>query len=378
MPPLPLRAVKVSCRVLLKTLNLNTYKLLYTDSGSEISAYRLTCASVPHQLDKPRLKKGDNMLLIIYLTVVNILAFTLYGIDKKKAEKNKFRISEATLITIAVIGGSLGALLGMRIFHHKTRKKKFTVTVPFFAVLLIIAIIYILYQNYHIVVTEYEYDADTSMNIVQISDFHNQLFGIGQKAVLDKIKECEPDMIFVTGDAIDRNHTCYRFAKEFFKGAALIAPVYYVTGNHEMWLDKDEFAGFVSEIESYGVHFIDGKTVELDEVIIAGTVNDSNVTDYNWQNDNRLKLLLAHNPGYHEQYQSSGADIVFTGHIHGGQIIIPGKGGLLSPDIEFFPKLYEGEHHFGNMTMYISRGMGNSLFPVRINDYPEIVLLRIY
>ena len=96
------------------------------------------------------------MILVIYLTIVNILALILYGVDKRKAEKNKFRISEATLITIAVIGGSLGAFLGMKVFHHKTKKKKFTITVPLFAVLLIICSIYLLYQNYHIVVTEYE------------------------------------------------------------------------------------------------------------------------------------------------------------------------------------------------------------------------------
>ncbi len=317
------------------------------------------------------------MILVIYLTIVNILAFILYGIDKKKAEKNKFRISEASLITIAVLGGSIGAFLGMKVFHHKTKKKKFTVTVPLFAVLLVICSIYLLYQNYHIVVTEYEYKADTEMKIVQISDLHNQLFGIKQKTLLNKIKDCEPDIIVVTGDAVDRNHTCYQFTKEFFKGAVEIAPVYYVTGNHEVWLDQGEFAGFLSEIESYGVHFMDGKTETFDDIIIAGAANNSNVTDYGWENDERLKILLSHEPERHEQYESTGADIVFTGHIHGGQIIIPGKGGLLSPDFEFFPKLYEGEHQVGNMTMYISRGMGNSLLPVRINDYPEIVVLNI-
>lgn len=317
------------------------------------------------------------MILVIYLTVVNILAFILYGVDKRKAEKNKFRISEATLITIAVLGGSLGAFLGMKVFHHKTKKKKFTVTVPFFAVLLVICSIYLLYQNYHIVVTEYEYKADCDMNIVQISDLHNQLFGYKQKSLLNKIKKCEPDIIVVTGDAVDRNHTCYQFTKDFFKGAVDIAPVYYVTGNHEMWLDQDEFSAFLSEIEGYGVHFMDGKTEALDDVIIAGAANNSNVTDYGWADDERLKILLSHEPERHEQYVSTGADIVFTGHIHGGQIIIPGKGALLSPDMVFFPEMYEGEHQFGDMTLYLSRGMGNSIFPIRINDYPEIVLLKI-
>ena len=67
------------------------------------------------------------------------------------------------------------------------------------------------------------------------------------------------------------------------------------------------------------------------------------------------------------------ADLVLTGHVHGGQFIIPGKGGLVSPDFEFFPEMYEGEHRYGDMTMIISRGLGNSVIPVRINNYPEIV-----
>ncbi len=317
------------------------------------------------------------MILVIYLIIVNILAFALYGIDKKKAEKNKFRISEATLITVAVLGGSPGAFLGMKAFHHKTKKKKFTVTVPLFAVLLVICSVYLLYQNYHIVVTEYEYEADTQMKIVQISDLHNRLFGLKQKNLLNRIKQCEPDIIAVTGDVVDYNFTCYQFAKDFFKGAVDIAPVYYVTGNHEMWLDKAEYTDFVSEIESYGVHFMDGKTEKLDDVIIAGAANNSNVTDYNWVNDSRLKILLSHEPEKYEQYKSTGADIVLTGHIHGGQIIIPEKGGLLSPDMVFFPDMYEGEHQFGDMTMYLSRGLGNSIFPIRINNYPEIVLIKI-
>ena len=91
----------------------------------------------------------------------------------------------------------------------------------------------------------------------------------------------------------------------------------------------------------------------------------------------RLKILLAHEHSQYKKYLSIGADIVFSGHVHGGQMIIPGKGGLVSPDMEFFPDLYKGEYLFDDMTMYISAGLGNSVLPVRINNYPEIVVLDI-
>ena len=68
---------------------------------------------------------------------------------------------------------------------------------------------------------------------------------------------------------------------------------------------------------------------------------------------------------------------VLTGHYHGGQIILPGVGGLVSPEFEFLPKLYEGMHDMDGMTLILSRGLGNSVLPVRINNYPEIVTVHV-
>jgi len=93
--------------------------------------------------------------------------------------------------------------------------------------------------------------------------------------------------------------------------------------------------------------------------------------------DSKPVIMLAHEPQYHELYKSLGADIVFTGHFHGGQIIIPGVGGVVSPEFEFFPEMYEGMHTFGDMKLVLSRGLGNSLAPVRINNYPELVVVKI-
>jgi len=67
---------------------------------------------------------------IIYLIVINIVTFILFGIDKRKAVKEKWRIKEATLLFFAALGGALGALFGMKVFHHKTKHKKFKYGVP--------------------------------------------------------------------------------------------------------------------------------------------------------------------------------------------------------------------------------------------------------
>lgn len=354
------------------------------------------------------------MILVYYLLFINIIAFIMYGIDKAKAKADKWRIPEHTLIFLAVIGGAIGAGLGMKVFHHKTKKNKFRITVPVLLVIEIILIIFCLFQNYHLVVTNYSYENDKitdsldGYRIVQISDLHNQFFGFGQKRLLSQIEKCEPDIIAVTGDVIDTNHTNYELAMEFFKGAAKIAPVYYITGNHELWLDNERFSGFLSDIQNMGVHYIDDTVVDMKDYLLIG-VGDSTLRmgvdpdsfeyveisdkggenllypvgnngterDSSYRDDNRFKIMLAHEPSFHNVYQNCGMDLVFTGHYHGGQIIIPGKGGLISPDFEFFPELYEGMHEFGDTTMVISRGLGNSLAPVRINNYPEIVVVEL-
>ena len=329
------------------------------------------------------------MILVYYLIIINVLAFLLYGLDKSFAVKRKWRIPEATLILVAVIGGAPGAFLGMLIFHHKTKKKKFRVTIPILLGVFLLLNGFFLYQNYRLVVTEYEYRSPkvpSSLDgyvIVQISDLHNQWFGFGESILLDKIRDCKPDLIVVTGDVLDSGHTRYSFAEDFFRGAVEIAPVYFISGNHEEWLAGERYDRFLTEIRSMGVNLLDDRAVQLDGFLLAGVAEKSLGNDLTELlksekesvdgTKEELKILLAHEPKYYESYRNSGADLVLTGHVHGGQIILPGKGGLISPNLEFFPELYEGEHHFDDMTMIISRGLGNSVLPVRINNYPEIV-----
>ena len=86
-------------------------------------------------------------IILYYLLAVNIATFFLYGIDKYKAKKNKWRISEATLMTMAAIGGSIGAWAGMRLWHHKTMHKKFKYGIPLIIILQIALVTYLHTNN---------------------------------------------------------------------------------------------------------------------------------------------------------------------------------------------------------------------------------------
>ena len=128
---------------------------------------------------------------------------------------------------------------------------------------------------------------------------------------------------------------------------------------------------------------MDNQALTVDDYMLIGIADeDLNNPDIGLSISS-LSICLAHEPSYYKKYMELGADIVFTGHMHGGQFIIPGKGGVFSPDFGLFPELYEGEHVYdygdGNtMTMYISRGLGNSAIPLRLNNYPEIVVVTLH
>ena len=320
------------------------------------------------------------MILVIWLVLVNLTAFILYAADKSYAKKGKRRIPEKTLLLWAWLGGSIGAFLAMRIFHHKTRKAKFY-AVPVLMVLEILICIFCLYQNYHLVTSEYKADIGLGkeLTVVQVSDLHNQFFGFGESRLLEKIEEASPDMIVVTGDVVDKIHTDYGIALDFFEGAVKIAPVYYVTGNHEAWLNSSGKENMFAKMHELGVNFLDDSYIDMGEYILAGIADESLnfFKAYEPFDDSKPVIMLAHEPQYSPMYKGLGADLVFTGHYHGGQIIIPGLGGVMTSEFELFPELYEGIHDIDGMKLIISRGLGNSLAPVRINNYPELVIAKI-
>ena len=259
-------------------------------------------------------------------------------------------------------------------------------------IVLAILIPFFIWQNNYLTETTYDYDVSNidlalnGMKIAQISDLHNKKFGSGQKKLLKKLENYQPDIIFVTGDVVDSNNTNIEVALEFLEGAVKIAPTYYVIGNHEMWLDTSTLAELKQGMEDIGVYYMDNECISisygettynlvgLDVDNLYGSKLDQCVEV---MDEEKFSILLAHEPQYFSRYSTIGMDLVFTGHAHGGQIRLPFIGGLVAPDQGIFPKYTEGTHVEGNTTMVVSRGLGNSIIPVRIFNFPEIVYVEL-
>lgn len=267
------------------------------------------------------------------------------------------------------------------------------------------------YQNRHLETTYYTYKAEQlgadleGYRIVQISDLHNVKFGKNNQKLVDRIRECEPDMIVLTGDLVDSNHTNVDRAVQFVDEIVKICPVYYVTGNHEYWLEKSEYDELMDGLVSAGVVILDNQVVEisrgdakfrlvgLDDRSLADGTLEALLSDESIRNnqaeqkeetadnedsgEKELTVVLAHEPQYLARYAGTGVDLVLSGHAHGGQFRLPFVGGIVAPDQGFLPEYTAGEYYMNGTEMIVSRGLGNSVVPVRLFNYPEIVCVEL-
>lgn len=257
--------------------------------------------------------------------------------------------------------------------------------------IIIILIPFCLYQNKHLVITTYTYESEKlgadldGYWIVQISDLHNAEFGKENKKLLKTMRSCSPDIIVITGDLVDSNHTNVERAVAFVKEAVKIAPVYYVTGNHEYWLDPSENEQMMQGILAAGAYDLDDEAVRIekgDSSFMLIGLDDQHLSDETLKNlrqeqKNELSIVLAHEPQYLQNYANAGADLVLTGHAHGGQIRLPFVGGIVAPDQGFLPEYTLGKYNRADTEMIVSRGLGNSIIPVRLFNYPEVMCVEL-
>ena len=231
--------------------------------------------------------------------------------------------------------------------------------------------------------------------IAHVSDLHNAEFGKDNAKLLQLLSDSEPDMIAITGDLIDANRTDVEVAVNFSQKAALIAPVYYVSGNHEARCSEYDIlktgleAAGVTVLEDEAVYLErDGETIALlgladpDFSIkgdLSGEVPAMVSTKLNtlMEQETAYAVLLSHRPELFETYAACGVDLVLSGHAHGGQFRLPFIGGLIAPNQGLFPKYDAGLFTDGNTNMIVSRGIGNSIIPIRFNNRPEIVLVEL-
>lgn len=259
---------------------------------------------------------------------------------------------------------------------------------------------WIWWGNTALEVNEYEMisnqipEAFSGFRIAQISDLHNAQFGERNEGLLSLLAQADPDIIVITGDLIDSRHTDIEIALEFCESAVEIAPVYYVTGNHEARVA--EFENLKNGLEENGIVILENEKVRLslDEeyITLMGIQDPSFTTDYLFgeaesvaaatlselQNESdRYTVLLSHRPELFDVYVDSQIDLVFSGHAHGGQFRLPFIGGLVAPNQGFFPEYDAGLFSKENTTMVVSRGAGNSIIPLRFNNRPEIVVVEL-
>lgn len=276
------------------------------------------------------------------------------------------------------------------------KKKILTICIVFFLLLFG----WTLYQNKALGVTNYEIDCSShpqlsGFTIVQISDLHNEEFGESQQKLLKKVADCNPDIIAITGDFIDCRNPNVDIAMEFIEGAVDIADVYYVPGNHERWV-YIEYNELCRRMEEAGVCLIMNQIKEIkygDDRILCMGIEDPDfydvsnteakreMTRYGIQQfeyaEDDFTLLLSHRPELFDIYEEENLDVILTGHAHGGQFRLPFIGGLAAPNQGLFPKYDAGMFTAEGTSMIVSRGIGNSIIPLRFNNPPEIVVVKL-
>lgn len=268
-----------------------------------------------------------------------------------------------------------------------------------FAVFIIMFLIWVLWADKALTVREFEISdikIPTSFNgfrIAHISDLHNTSFGKDNIKLLEKLRDASPDIIAVTGDIIDSRRTDIAVAEEFITEVLKIAPVYYVTGNHESRVTS--FDGLLSFMENAGVVIAENKSIRLyrgnASITVCG-ISDPNFTAGDFQGyeeavvdtslgkltrNEDFTVLLSHHPEFFELYVQHGFELVLSGHAHGGQFRLPFVGGFIAPGQGLFPEYDSGLYREKGTSMIVSRGLGNSIIPLRFNNRPEIMLITL-
>ena len=228
--------------------------------------------------------------------------------------------------------------------------------------------------------------------IVVLSDLHGARFGEGNADLFAAVAAEQPDYIFYLGDLEDK----YRgpvagYPAEVAEGLSAIAPTYYVTGNHEWAIGG--VPALKKELEAHGVTVLSNRFVTLerngDTAVLAGIDDPNGYADQKTPEELAAEvyaaagdpfwMLLAHrNNRFAPQYSLLGADLVFSGHAHGGIIRPPFTDGLLSHDFELFPTYTAGLYEANGSTLFVTRGLGNSGPSFRLFNRPEVAVVTLH
>lgn len=262
--------------------------------------------------------------------------------------------------------------------------------------IIVLVIIFLYRENNSIVITQFSFkysklpEEFSGYKILHISDLHNKNFGKNQEKIMKYVNDINPDIVVITGDIIDRRRYNEEPSLNLVKQLADVCSVYYVTGNHEAWSGK--FDDLKEKLIKSNAKVLRNKKVELikgnSKINILG-IDDYAFFDSGFEYDQELRkltddinegeitILLSHRPDKIDYYSKYPIDIAFTGHAHGGQIRLPYIGGLIAPDQGILPKYTSGVYEKNGLKMIVSRGLGNSIFPQRLFNRPELIVVTL-
>ena len=238
--------------------------------------------------------------------------------------------------------------------------------------------------------------------IIFLSDLHNRMYGEENERLLESIRNQHPDLILIGGDMLVRKDgNSYDKTVHFLAKLPGICPVYCANGNHEQKLkelpDKYEqsYEEYKKALTASGIHMLENasETVKLDEVPVKLSgleiplgayarfgkkeLSLKEITDRIGEHGDDYQILLAHHPGYMKEYLAYGADLILGGHYHGCVVQLPWIGGVISTNFTLFPKYSGGIYPEGEQTAVVSRGLGTHSVPLRLWNWPELILLEL-
>lgn len=225
------------------------------------------------------------------------------------------------------------------------------------------------------------------LRIVELADLHGRVFGRGSRRLLAAVRRAEPDLICIDGDLFDE-HTDLAMLPPLLRGLCAIAPVYYVTGNHEWRVPG--LRGILEQMRDCGVTVLQDDWRVLrrgeDALIVAGTDDPCGpaerktpaelIADIRAEaGEAAFLLLLAHRNDQLPQWSALGVQAVLAGHCHGGVVRLPFVGGLFGTDRRLFPAWDAGLYRQGETALYVSRRLGYTNVHFRLFNRPEVAVI---
>ncbi len=253
--------------------------------------------------------------------------------------------------------------------------------------ILIAAGAFTVYDNFRVVVTEYDYKSNNissdldGFKIVQVTDLHNRKFFDGCDTLIETIRSCEPDIIVMTGDIVEHRADDITPALDFIRRASEIADVYFLRGNHEELLTDEKHTELMKTLVECGVVLLDQEKTVLNvgesSIGIYGILapHTPSFIDGKTEEDDFSLGLLHYTENAHNIFDK-GLDLILSGHTHGGQARFFDIG-LYAPNQGFLPEYDYGEFKKNDTVMFVSSGLAGSFIPIRINNPPEIVLITL-